>query len=360
VFTDHMLLAEHAAGEGWGRPALRPFGPLQLHPAAQVLHYGMACFEGMKAYMGPDGRPRLFRPAMNAARLRRAAARLQLADFEPEELLACIRELLRVDAPWLPSREGHSLYLRPFMFSSARALGVAKATRTTLSVVMSPVGPYFPSGLKPIALFVDEVHCRAWPGGVGDVKVGGNYAPTIRPQVEAAAAHGAAQVLYTRAATAAAAAAAAGAGGGAGGVDPDDAEVAECGAMNIFFLLDRVGGGGRELVTPPLDGTILPGVTRDSILGLARAWGEFEVSERRLSVGEVARAAAEGRLVEAFGCGTACVVQPVGALLRAQGQVYVPKVSDPGHPGALAPRLQRALLDIQYGRVEHPWSEVVE
>ena len=362
-----MLLAEHADGEGWTRPLISPFGYMQIHPAAQVLHYGMTCFEGMKAYRGVDGRPRLFRPELNMARLARSARRLQLAPFDPQELLECIKSLIKVDSNWLPSKEGHSLYLRPYLFSSAHVLGVAKATRTTLSCIMSPVGPYFPSGLRPISLFVEERAARAWPGGVGQYKIGGNYAPTIQPQVQAAASHGAQQVVYTFN----------GANQDSNGTMSDDAVFEECGAMNIFFLIEKPtrlrssggnrGGGGvginknekrYELVTPSLEGgTILPGITRDSILSLAREWGEFDVSERQITIREVRQAASEGRLCEVFGSGTACIVQPVGALVRGNGDMWQPNVSDPADPRALAPRLQRALLDIQYGRVpNHPWS----
>jgi branched-chain amino acid aminotransferase len=260
----------------------------------------MCCFEGMKAYQGADGRMRLFRPELNMARLRRSGRRLQLADFEPQELLGCLKQLLLVDRSWLPAREGYSIYIRPFMFSSAHALGVAKPTRSTISILLSPVGPYFPTGLKPISLFVDEHHRRAWPGGVGDYKVGGNYAPTIQPQVAAGQAHGVPQVLYTFKES---------------HEHPDHAEFEECGSMNMFFYLQQPDGR-RELVTPALSGTILPGITRDSILALAAQWGECEVAERPVTIAEVRAAAHEGRLLEMFGSGTACIVQPVGSLVR--------------------------------------------
>lgn len=342
------MLAEHTEGQGWTVPLVRPFGYIPMHPAAQVLHYGMTCFEGMKAYRGQDGTPLLFRPEMNMARLARSARRLQLASFDPEELLECIKALVKVDASWLPDKEGHSLYIRPFIFSSAHVLGVAKTIATTMSIVMSPVGPYFPSGLKPISLFVEENATRAWPGGAGQYKVGGNYAPSIQPQVQAAAAHGAQQVLYTFLPER---------GTEEGTALADEAEFEECGAMNIFFLLEKANGGGLELVTPGLErGTILPGITRDSILELTREWAEFEVSERPISIQEVREAAAQGRLREIFSCGTACIVQPIDALMRANGERVEPLVKHPSVPGALAPRLQRALMDIQYGRVDHPWS----
>jgi branched-chain amino acid aminotransferase len=350
VFSDHMLTVQHdAAAGGWGCPELRPLAPLPLHPAAQVLHYGTTCFEGLKAYAGPDGRPRLFRPALNAVRLRRSAARLLLADFAPGELLACLAAAVRADARWVPAREGHSLYVRPFMFSPAVGIGLAPPSATTLAALMCPVGPYFPSGVRPVTLLVDERNARAWPGGVGDQKLGGNYAPTLAVAAAATAA-GAQQVVYTRRRPAAPK-------NGAAAADPGDAEFEECGSMNVFFLLQK-RGGGRELVTPALDGTILPGITRASILELARAYsGDLEVSERALTLREAAAAAAEGRLLEVFGAGTACVVQPVAALVRAGGAPPLVPARDGTGRGALAARLLRELLDIQYGRVEgHPWS----
>ncbi|EFN57110.1 hypothetical protein CHLNCDRAFT_57448 [Chlorella variabilis] len=345
VFTDHMFHVEHVVGQGWGRPAVKPFGLLQVHPAAQVLHYGLCCFEGMKAYAGVDGRTRLFRPELNMARLRRSARRLQLADFDPQELLACLKQLLMVDRSWLPEREGYSIYVRPFIFSSASALGVAKPARSTISILLSPVGPYFPTGLKPISLFVDELNRRAWPGGVGDCKVGGNYAPTIQPQVEAAQRYGTSQVLYTFRES---------------HEHPDHGEFEECGAMNMFFYMEQ-RDGRRVLATPALTGTILPGVTRDSVLQLASGWGECEVQERPITIAEVRQASEEGRLLEIFGSGTACIVQPVGSLIRANGEVYRTRFSPDDDPaGSLSSRLQRALLDIQYGRVEHPWGVALD
>jgi len=321
----------------------------------------MSCFEGMKAYRGVDGRPRLFRPEVNAARFLRSAQRLQLANFDTNELIECLKALVRVDSEWIPSKEGHSLYIRPFMFSSAHVLGVSKATRCTMSVVMSPVGPYFPSGLRPISLFVEEQYVRAWPGGTGDCKVGGNYAPTIQPQAEATAAHGTQQVVYTFHPNRGSSDSSSPPGAVSLSPSADEAHFEECGAMNIFFLLEREHGQGLELATPDLRTcTILPGVTRDSILELSRSRGEFAVAERRITLREVRRAATEGRLREIFGSGTACVVQPVSALVRANGEVWKPRISDPSSPEALAPRLQRALLDIQYGRVPHPWSVPVD
>lgn len=184
TFTDHMFMTRHVAGRGWEAPEIVPFGAIPLHPAAQVLHYGVSCFEGMKAFMGVDGRGRLFRPDMNMQRLQRSARRLLLADFDTQELLECLKALLRVDVRWLPDRLGYSMYIRPYMFSTGHNLGVARSSECALNIIMSPVGPYFKTGLRPVTLFLDEHHVRAWPGGVGQYKIGGNYAPTLLPQVE--------------------------------------------------------------------------------------------------------------------------------------------------------------------------------
>jgi branched-subunit amino acid aminotransferase/4-amino-4-deoxychorismate lyase len=239
------------------------------------------------------------------------------------------------------------------MFSPAVGVGLAPPSATTLAALMCPVGPYFPSGVRPVTLLVDERNARAWPGGVGDQKLGGNYAPTLAVAAAAAAA-GAQQVVYTRRRPA-------GAGAAAAAADPDDAEFEECGSMNVFFLLKK-SGGGRELVTPALDGTILPGITRASILELARGYGgDLEVSERALTLREAAAAAAKGRLLEVFGAGTACVVQPVAALVRAGGAPPLVPARDGTGRGTLAAQLLRELLAIQYGRAEgHPWSVAVD
>ncbi|BDA47474.1 Branched-chain-amino-acid aminotransferase, cytosolic [Coccomyxa sp. Obi] len=341
-FTDHLFIAEHTEGAGWGRPQIRPFSQgITVHPAAQVLHYGMCCFEGMKAYLGVDGRGRLFRPDLNMERMYRSSRRLMLADYDPDELLECLKELLRVDRQWLPEREGYSLYVRPFMFSTAHTLGVGRPTRSTIAITLSPVGPYFSTGLTPIQLFLDEQHVRAWPGGVGDCKVGSNYAPTILPQSEAFKKYGTPQVLYTLPT--------------GDRNDPESSVISESGAMNCFFFLDKADGSGQALITPPLDGTILPGVTRDSILALARAWGDIEVSEAYLTIKELKQASQEGRLREIFGCGTACIVQPINGLIRANGEVIAAPF-DADSETTMTARMTRALTDIQYARVPSDWS----
>ncbi|KAK9792481.1 hypothetical protein WJX73_005014 [Symbiochloris irregularis] len=338
-FTDHMFQVEHVYGGGWGCPTIHPFAPFQMHPASSGIHIGLSCFEGMKAYMGVDGRGRLFRPDMNMARFHRSSRRLHLADFDQMEFLECLKELLRVDKSWLPAKEGYSLYVRPFMFSSSHNLGIAPPSRTTMSVIVSPCGPYFPTGMRPVRLFVDEHMVRAWPGGAGDVKIAGNYSPTIEPLVAAARDYGASQSLFVL----------------PQGPDRDQAVLSEAGGMNFFAYIDKGGGQGQELVTPPLDGTVLPGITRDSILQLARSWGEFQVSERYMTLLELDQAAKAGRIRELFMCGTAAVVQPVHELARAQRDM-VTVAFDPKDVTTLTARFTRALADIQYGHVPHEWS----
>jgi branched-chain amino acid aminotransferase len=412
-FTDHMLVCEHDARlGGWAAPRIlpypfaaaaaasgdddgtsrsnttsppRPLLPGAASPALQALHYGGSCFEGMKAYPSPDG-PRLFRPDLNAQRFARSAARLGLAPWSARDFLGCLAALVEKDAAWLPDAPGHSLYLRPFAYASEPGLGVHAPTRTAVAVIMSPVGPYFRSGAAPVSLLLDTARVRAWPGGTGSYKICGNYAPTVVPQAEAAAELGCAQVLYTMPAAALLGCGATGEQQLPRGVGLSDRVVGECGSMNVFFVLEQEEEGGSgclELVTPPLDdGTILPGVTRASVLELARAWGAggaaeapvaLRVSERHVTVRELRDAAARGRLREVFGTGTACVVQPVSELvLRADDGGGLRRLSAPGSasaaasaaaPGAAASgaplwaRLAAALADIQYGRVPgHPWS----
>ncbi|KAJ1728868.1 branched-chain-amino-acid transaminase bat2 [Coemansia biformis] len=339
TFSDHMLAIEWTAGGGWGRPQIKPYGPLQLDPSCSVFHYAFECFEGLKAYRDAQGKLRLFRPDRNMARLNNSAARLHLPQVDGAEVIECIKELLRVDKRWVPEGQGYSLYLRPTLISTENTLGVHRANSAMLYVITSPCGPYFPTGFKAVSLYCDETNVRAWPGGVGNRKLGANYAPSIGPQAEAES-KGYQQVLWTIG---------------------EDHELMEVGTMNLFVLW-RNDAGELELVTPPLDGTILPGVTRESILELARGWGEFAVSERKVSMKQVAKASNEGRLLEVFGAGTACVVTPVHRI-HFQGRDYdIPL--DPAHPesqaGPIAARIYKTLLAIQYGDTPSKWSVVVD
>ena len=342
VFSDHMLEIDWNAEYGWCSPLIRPYGDITISPAASALHYGLQCFEGMKAYVGVGGEVRMFRPELNMERMNSSMKRLHMPNFDGDEFLKCIKELLLVDKDWIPHEEGFSLYLRPTAISLQPTLGVGRAMEAKLYCILSPVGPYYPEGFAPVRLLADQRHVRAWPGGTGDVKIGGNYGSSIAPQM-AAAEQGFSQVLW---------------------LFGDDDQVTEVGTMNMFVLWDKPDGSGRELITAPLDGTILPGVTRRSVLELARSWGEFDVSERVFTMPELAEALDTGRVVEAFGCGTAAVVSPIKAI-SYQGREYVVPL-DTEDPSAVAGPLTQRMWDeitgIQVGRIEGPdgWSVVVE
>eukprot|EP00698_Gefionella_okellyi_P003720 TRINITY_DN13467_c0_g1_i1.p1 TRINITY_DN13467_c0_g1~~TRINITY_DN13467_c0_g1_i1.p1 ORF type:complete len:394 (+),score=68.39 TRINITY_DN13467_c0_g1_i1:109-1290(+) len=334
-FTDHMFEVEWDSTTGWDIPRIVPFHDLQLHPAVSSLHYGIQCFDGLKAYLSPDKRPLLFRPMENMKRLRSSSMRLGLPGFEPEQLLQCLKKLVTLEKSWIPDKKGYSLYIRPTAIATPPLLGVGAPSSALLFIIMSPVGPYYASGFKAVKLLAEEKYTRAWPGGTGDAKVGGNYALSIKPQAEAAA-KGYTQVLW---------------------LIGKEGFVTEVGTMNMFvyWLNDR---GEKELVTCPLDGTILPGVTRDSVLQLARSWGDFKVSERPFTIHELLKANKEGRVFEAFGTGTAAVVSPV-SVVNFRGVEHTlpldPKDSS-AQAGPVARRVWETLLQIQYGEVKHPWS----
>ena len=336
LMSDHMLTIDWTAEEGWAAPQILPYQPLQLDPAASSLHYGLECFEGMKAYLDDSDHVRLFRPDKNMERMNNSAHRLLLPAFDGAQLIQCIQAFLRVEREWIPQGFGYSLYLRPTLISTHPYLGVSPSTSCKLYVIASPVGPYFPEGFNPIKLYADPHYARAWPGGTGAAKVGGNYALGIRPAYEASR-KGYAQILW---------------------LYGDDHQVTEVGTMNIFFFI-HTKEGKRELLTAPLDGTILPGVTRDSILQLTRGWKEFEVSERKYTLGEMMHAVEEGRMIEAFGAGTAAIVAPVKGF-HFEGKDYdIPLGGKGGKAGELAERLTDTLMGIQYGRIPHTWSFIV-
>ncbi|XP_053908400.1 branched-chain-amino-acid aminotransferase, mitochondrial-like isoform X1 [Cuculus canorus] len=332
VFTDHVLSVEWSCEGGWGRPQIHPFQELRLHPASSGLHYGIQLFEGMKAYRGADDKIRLFRPQLNMERMTRSAARVCLPPFDEGELLECIRELLRLEQDWVPRSETASLYIRPTYVGTEPSLGVAPPGRALLFVLLSPVGPYFPGGhFTPVGLLADPSQARAWPGGPGDCKLGGNYGPTIALQ-QRAQARGCQQVLW---------------------LHGPQRLLTEIGAMNVFVFWNRPDGE-PELVTPPLDGLILPGVTRRSILDLAREWGEFGVREGPLPMAAVLEALRGGRLREMFGSGTACMVCPVGGILYEEQWHPVPTMENGAE---LTQRFRRVLSDIQYGHVPSEWAQ---
>ncbi|KAK2712543.1 branched-chain-amino-acid aminotransferase, cytosolic-like [Artemia franciscana] len=329
-FTDHMMEVNWDSTTGWGKPVISPLHNLQIHPGAKVLHYAVELFEGMKAFRGVDGNIRLFRPDCNMERMIRTAERSSLPTFHGNELIECIKRLVTMDKEWVPHSEASSLYIRPTFIGTEPALGVVSPSSALLFVVLCPVGPYFASGQKPVSLLADPSYVRAWPGGCGAMKMGSNYAPTIRIQ-KVAEQSGHQQVLW---------------------LYGDDHQLTEAGTMNIFVFLKNKNGE-KELVTPPLNGLILPGVTRRSLLELAREWNEFKVSERDITMAEVKEALDEDRLLEIFGAGTACVVCPVSSISYEGKRLSIPTME---HASPLNTRFLKTINDIQYGRVDHPWA----
>lgn len=323
-FTDHMVTATWTKGEGWHDGQVRPFGPLQVSPAAAVLHYAQEVFEGMKAYRHADGSVWTFRPDRNAARMSRSCERLALPQITEEDFVAAIRALVEVDQAWVPAfgTGESSLYLRPFMFASEAFLGVRPANEVTFSVIASPAGAYFPRGLEPIHLWISEDYARAGTGGTGAAKCGGNYASSLAGQLEGIA-QGCDQAVFLDSAT--------------------QTYIEELGGMNLFFVTKD----GR-LRTPALTGSILEGVTRDSILALAPDLG-LTPEESRIGIEEWKDGVASGDITEVFACGTAAVVTPVGELRWDGGSA--PSTAGEGG-GEITRTIRQRLLDIQYGVAE--------
>nr|POE49327.1 branched-chain-amino-acid aminotransferase, mitochondrial [Quercus suber] len=342
-FTDHMLSLEWTAGQGWLAPQIMPYQNLSLDPATCVLHYAFEAFEGMKAYKDRDGHVRLFRPDRNMARLNRSSARIALPTFDGEAMTELIKKFCQLEERFIPSQRGYSLYLRPNIIGTQRTLGVGPPGSALLYVIASPVGPYYATGFKAVSLEATTYAVRAWPGGVGASKLGANYAPCIVPQMQAAT-RGFHQNLWLFE-----------------DVDPATGEkedfVTEVGTMNLFMALVNKEGQ-KELITAPLDGTILEGVTRDSVLALARerlvpeGW---KVSERRFHMREVVAAAKEGRMIEVFGSGTAAVVSPVRNI-SYQGELIPCGLEANQEVGPLTLRFKNWIEGIQYGEEDHPWS----
>ncbi|KAF8508486.1 branched-chain-amino-acid transaminase [Gautieria morchelliformis] len=367
TMTDHMLIMSFDPLSGWSAPAVRPYGPLNLDPASSCFQYCPNIFEGMKAYLGPDGTPLLFRPDMNMARMARSAARVALPSFNQDALLTLIKKLVMIDARWIPSLPGYSLYIRPTLIGTRPALGVIPSTHATLYVILSPTGPYFsPSLTTPrirswISLLASSSNVRAWPGGTGAYKLGGNYSPCFEPQREAAK-QGYSQILWLL---------------------PIETEgkkewkVTECGQMNFMCVIRR-DDGGIDIVTPLLDGTILPGVTRDSIISLAANHNksfplpgvpsnvDVGVREDTIYMSHIVLWAQEGRLLEAFGAGTAAVLAGVWRvgwegrdIVFGNGMQDELKdgEKDVNGLGPVGKALYDRILEIQGGRVQgHEWS----
>ncbi|GAM38899.1 Bat2 homolog [Talaromyces pinophilus] len=340
TFTDHMLSIEWTATDGWLTPRIVPYQNLSLDPATCVFHYAFECFEGMKAYKDKDGKIRLFRPDKNMERLNKSSSRIALPTINGDSLTKLIAEFTKLESRFIPNEKGYSLYLRPTMIGTQKTIGVGPPGSALLFVIASPVGPYYPTGFKAVSLEATDYAVRAWPGGVGDKKLGANYAPCIVPQQEAAS-RGFQQNLW---------------------LFGEEEYVTEVGTMNLFMAVKNKETGQKELLTAPLDGTILEGVTRDSVLGLARERLVPEgwvVSERKVRMSELAEASAEGRLLEVFGSGTAAIVSPVRKI-SYKGQLVDCGLQENEEAGEIALRMKNWIEGIQYGEEKHPWSYIVE
>lgn len=335
TFTDHMLTVEWTEKDGWGTPYIKPYQNLSLDPASSVLHYSFECFEGMKAFKNDKGVVTLFRPDMNMKRMNTSASRIALPTFEEDQMFELLKKFVKLEQDVIPQKRGYSLYLRPTFIGTNAELGVKHPSKALLYVIACPVGPYYPSGFKAVRLEASESAVRAWPGGVGNKKLGGNYAPTIVPQDEAAA-KGYQQILW---------------------LFGEEGIVTEAGTMNAFFVF-KDANGKKELVTCPLDGTILEGITRASILSLARERldpNEWSVNERYYTINEIAQKAEEGNLVEAFGAGTAAVVSPIKEIGYKGKDIPVP-LQEGKEAGPLTEQISNWVAEIQYGLAEHPWN----
>ncbi|MGV1009382.1 MAG: branched-chain amino acid aminotransferase [Dermatophilaceae bacterium] len=332
-FTDHMVTATWTADAGWGDARVTAYGPISLMPSAAVLHYAQEVFEGLKAYRHKDGSVWSFRPDANARRMRRSAERLALPQLSDVDFLASLRSLVEVDQRWVPAygTGETSLYLRPFMFASEAFLGVRPANEVTYSVIASPAGAYFSGGLKPVTLWVSTQYARAGEGGTGNAKCGGNYASSLAGQLEGIG-HGCDQAVFLDSAT--------------------HTFIEELGGMNLFFVTDS-----GQLLTPELTGTILEGVTRDSILDMAKDLGLTPL-ERRIPIEEWKDGVRSGQITEVFACGTAAVLTPVGELRWEGGSLRHGGGTGTGtdEVGEVTRTIRERLLDIQYGRAEDPYG----
>jgi len=322
--TDHMFLMDYTRQQGWHDARIEPYGDLRLDPTAMVLHYNQEVFEGLKAYHLEDGGIGLFRPEKNIERLNGSARRMVMPEVDPDLFLQAMKELILLDREWIPKSQGTSLYVRPTMIATEPALGIRPAEEYLFYIVLGPVGAYYPEGFSPTRIYVSDRYVRAARGGVGEAKTSGNYGATLYVSQQATK-EGYNQVLWLDA--------------------KESKYVEEVGTSNIFFFIND------ELVTPPLRGTILPGVTRDSVLQLANHWG-LKVSERLISIEEVVEGCKSGSLKEMFASGTAAVISPVG-VIGYKGEDL--QVAD-GNTGELSQRLYDEITSIQYGRREDPFG----
>jgi branched-chain amino acid aminotransferase len=329
-FSDHMFQMDYSPDQGWHKPRIEPYAPFSLDPATMVLHYGQGVFEGLKAYRSITGDIQLFRPWDNFKRLNHSARKLCIPEVDVNDVMAAVKELLRIEKDWVPSAPGTALYIRPAIIATDPYLGVRASYTYRFFIILSPVGAYYAEGFNPIKIMVTREHVRAVRGGVGDTKTMGNYAASLLAGQKAQDA-GYTQVLWLD------------------GVEQKYVE--EVGAMNIFFVI------GEELVTPEISGSILAGITRDSVLELGRL-AKMNVSERKVGIAEILEAHQSGHLKEIFGSGTAAVISPVGEI---KYEAHVMKIGD-GRVGPVAQRFFDTIMGIQYSRIEDPmgWVEKVE
>ena len=327
-FSDHMFIADYSRDKGWHDARIVPFGNLSMHPAATVFHYGAEIFEGLKAYRRADGKVQLFRPIENVRRMNNSAERIRLPQINEEDMLEAIVELVRLDQKWVPSNEGESLYIRPFLFGNDQHLGVHSIENATFIIITSPSGSYYPEGINPVKIMIEKDDVRAVRGGTGFAKCGGNYAAANRAG-ENAEKKGYTQVLWLD------------------GVERKYIE--EVGAMNVMF---KING---EIITPALTGSILPGITRKSCIEVLTNAG-FTVTERLLSIDELIEAMESGALEEAWGCGTAAVVSPIGQLYYNDKEYTI----NNNKIGEVTQALYDKLTGIQWGKIEDPYGWTME
>ncbi|PRT56496.1 Branched-chain-amino-acid aminotransferase, mitochondrial [Wickerhamiella sorbophila] len=336
TFSNHMLIVDWTAEAGWGIPEIKPYGPFSMDPSSCVLHYAFECFEGQKAFRDASGNIRLFRPEKNMERLNKSADRICLPTFDIEQGVKLIEEFVKVEKDFVPQEKGYSLYLRPSIIGTQNSLGVSPPNSARLFVIASPVGPYYATGFKAVRLEATDSAVRAWPGGVGNRKLGANYAPCVKPQLDAAK-RGFQQNLWLF-----------------------EGYLTEVGTMNLFLVFQNADGK-KELTTAPLDGTILEGITRLSILELARERldpKEWDVTERKVHINEVMERAKKGELIEMFGAGTAAVVSPVKELNYHGEAIEVP-LPKGKEAGPVTETVSKWISDIQYGIDDHPFCKVI-
>ncbi|MBQ2839717.1 MAG: branched-chain amino acid aminotransferase [Oscillospiraceae bacterium] len=324
VFTDHMFIMNYTEGKGWHDGRIEPYRKLELDPSAMVFHYGQEMFEGLKAYKGKDGKTRLFRPDMNAKRTNDTNKRLCIPELPVELFVEACKAVVKVDEDWIPTAPGTSLYIRPFIIATDEFLGVAPSSTYLFIIILSPSGAYYASGLAPVGIWIEDDYVRAVKGGMGFAKTGGNYAASLAAQVKAHD-EGYSQVLWLD------------------GVERKYIE--EVGAMNIFFKIDG------KIVTPMLNGSILPGITRNSVIQVCKSWG-YEVEERKISVEELLEAQKSGKLEECFGTGTAAVISPVGKLRYKDDVMLI----NNNTIGEVSQKLYDTITGIQWGECEDKFN----